>query len=53
MVEHVKGTTSKDADALSTAPTDKPSHENQLAEQEVINQVNKIVQTMPTTHRKL
>ena len=49
----MKGTTLKDADALSRAPTDKPSHEDQLGLQEIINEVNKIVQTMPTTDRKL
>ena len=51
--KHVKGTTSKDADPLSRAPTDKPSHEDQLAEQVIINQVNTIVQTMPATDREL
>lgn len=52
-VEHVEGTTLKDADALSRAPTDKPSREDQQAEQEIINQVNTIKQTMPATDREL
>ena len=38
-VEQVEGTTLKDANALSRAPTDKPSCEDQQAEQEIINHV--------------
>ena len=51
--EHVKGTTLKDADALSRAPTEQPSHEDQIAEREIINLVNLVVQTMPATDKKL
>ena len=51
--EHVKGTTLKDADALSRTPTEQPSHEDQIAEREIINLVNLVVQTMPATDKKL
>ena len=44
--EHVKGTTLKDADALSREPTEQPSHEDRIAEQGIINQVNSVVQTI-------
>ena len=51
--EHVKGTTLKDADALSREPTEQPSHEDRIAEQGIINQVNSVVQTIPATDKKL
>ena len=51
--EHVNWPTLKDADALSPAPTEQQSHEDQIAEQEIINQVNSVVQTMPGTNKKL
>ena len=51
--EHVKGTTLKDAHALSRAPTEQQSHEDQIAEQEIINLVNLVVQTMSATDKKL
>ena len=52
-VEQVEGTTLKDANALSRAPTDKPSRKDQQVEQEIINHVNTIEQTMPATEREL
>ena len=51
--EHVKGTSLKDADTLSRAPTEQPSHEDRIAEQGIINQVNSVVQAMPATDKKL
>jgi len=51
--EHVKGIDLKDADALSRAPTEQPNQQDQLAEQEIMHQVSAVIQSMPTTSRKL
>ena len=37
----------------SRAPTEKLSHEDQIVEQEIINQVHSVVQTMPATDKNL
>ena len=37
----------------SRAPTEKLIHEDQIVEQEIINQVHSVVQTMPATDKNL
>ena len=51
--EHVKGKSLVDADALSRAPTNEPTREDQIAEEQITAHVNAVIETMPATNTKL
>lgn len=52
-VEYYPGKEMTDADALSRAPTEAPTKEDQLTANDIETQVNTVIQTMPATSSRL
>ena len=53
VAEHVPGKELMDADAMSRAPVTQPTHNDELAEQEVILHTNTVMKNLPATEETL